>query len=174
MGFLARTIARVPTTGYQWYVVLLEDDWDDELREELRRNFATLARRAGPEALVVRGLDPRDFSRSIYQAYQLEGPTRLPAILVSDLSPAEAEANPDRRAKAVTVVFPLGGRGSRLKGIPELLEKVVQALHDEQAVEAIRRLDSRTIKERWKWLKYVELKPNFAGMGINLNAIWED
>ena len=59
MGYIATDLARVPAAGFRWYVFLLEDNWNDQLREELSRNFEGLAAEAGPEVLVIKGSEPQ-------------------------------------------------------------------------------------------------------------------
>ncbi len=172
MGYLARSIARIPSAGFDWFVVVLEDDWDDQLRRDIDSNFKNLASRAGPKSLAVRALeDPRGFSEQVHEAYGLEAAAPIPALLISDLAPADALQHPDMRSNANTIIFPLGRKGSGTKNLPGLLEKITSALRDDDAIAALKKADKSALRKYWGWLRFLELKPNFMGFGMNLNRV---
>ena len=62
MGFVATDLATVPVDPRDsWYLFLLEDNWQDDLRRQLADNFMNLAREVGPHSLVVRGAHTESF-----------------------------------------------------------------------------------------------------------------
>lgn len=61
MGFITKDIGRVPSEGYDWYITLLEDEWRDDLRDTLEKNFEVLSKKTGKDTLVVKGIEPTDF-----------------------------------------------------------------------------------------------------------------
>ena len=174
MGYLARNIARIPSAGFEWYVIVLEDDWDDDLRRDIDRNFNNLVDRVGEKSLTVRALNnPRDFTEQVHDAYGLETTAPIPALLISDLPPTNALQHPEMRSNANTIIFPLGRKGSGVKDLPGFLEKITTALRDDDAVGALKKADKRAINEKWGWLRFLELKPNFIGFGADLNKVLE-
>ena len=174
MGYLARSIARIPNAGFSWYIVLLEDGWEDDLRRELGRNFENLAREIGEDALVVRGIDRAPFSMEILRAYGIRRLAAFPALLVSDVSPSAILAHPELIPSASSVVLPLQSVSRQTGSLANFLRDLTETLHDDQAIKALRDSDRTEIHRRWGWLKRLELKPNFCGFGLNLNQVIDD
>jgi hypothetical protein len=181
MAMIASDIATIPTTGFNWYVLFLEDRYDDPIKIELSSNFLALGQEVGRNALVVRGFDEDTFYSSVYEAVTLyddewhQKMTR-PALLISDTAPRLLLEEPNKLKAAKLILIPLSQLRSKGPGaIVDLLRNLVLALRDEDAVRLLVQLDSDGIKRKWGWLtKYLDLKPSFMGFGINLNAVLED
>lgn len=47
MGYLTTDIARIPSTGFDWYIYVLSDGWIDPLRDEMDKNFRCESFRSG-------------------------------------------------------------------------------------------------------------------------------
>ena len=69
MGFIASELGTIPTTGFDWYVLFLEDGYDDAFRRELTDNFANFAGDVGKRVLAVRGLNPDAFNKALDSVY---------------------------------------------------------------------------------------------------------
>jgi hypothetical protein len=179
MGYLATDIARIPSEGYEWYIFLLEDGWNDDLRRELTENFLNFVREVGPNVLVVRGTEPRDFRNALFDRYVLhrDYPDRslpLPAILVSNLSPSAMNGKPEAMEAAKIILFPLDRQYLRPSSITNFLQQVAQAAQDTRSFDALESLDEVELERRWGWItEYFDLKPNFFGFGLNLNKVMD-
>jgi hypothetical protein len=181
MTMIASDIATIPATGFDWYILFLEDTYDDQLRRELRDNFVVLGQKVGRDALVVRGFDPDKFYASAQEAitlYDEEWKSMLatPALLVSDTSPRLLMEESTKLAAAKLFLVPLSTLRNKGAGaIVDLMQYLVAALRDEDAIRVLKQLDRDGIKQRWGWLtRYLDLKPSFFGFGVNLNAVLED
>lgn len=173
MGLVARSIASIPAGDYTWYVILLEEDWKDTISAEVRDNFDTLVRKAGPNALVVRGLEKEPFSDEVLQAYDLKGEPQMPALVVSDTTPFDALRRPRGSTIPTTIVIPLRIRGDAKGSVRDVLSGLAGALRNNDP-KALRALDKSKLEKNWGWLRWLELKPNFWGVGLNVNEIVED
>ena len=62
MGFIASDIAKIPSAGYEWYLYLLTDSWNDPIQKNsLLDNFNQLSRSVGTDCLVVKGANSEEF-----------------------------------------------------------------------------------------------------------------
>lgn len=182
MAFVAATdLAQIPTNSdYHWYVFLLEDRWDDELRSQLRDNFFTLADEVGPQALVVKGGERfYDFAQEVYELYRPDAQASqtpyTPALLTTDKPPAHLLEDPDLLGQAKMIFLPLSERYRETKSIVPTLRRVVEALKDLQAIASLENPYENSLEGYWGWLpRYFGLKPNFFGFGVNLNSMIED
>ena len=178
MGFLSTDIARIPATGFEWYVFMLEDNWEDNLRQEFHNHFDTLSREVGPNALVVISDRPNDLFFQVFSKYRLylEGYDSdqfpLPSLLVTDTSPKAIIDDSDKLKNAHIIIFPIEKHYIQEGSIIDFLRDLCNALQDPEAFQALEELNETKIYDKWGWLtRYFDLKPNFMGFGINLNAI---
>ena len=174
MGYLATSIMRIPSEGFDYYLFLLEDNWNDELRREFSDNFENLAREVGTDTLVVRGTDRTAFSYAVFERYDINMHTVLPALIITDTAPTKIGEGSERLKKAELIVIPLENQYTQHGSITRILKEVASTLRDKEAIDSLESLDKSRIKRKWGWLRYFELKPNFAGFGINVNQILED
>lgn len=164
MAHIGNSLLRVPREGFDWFVFFVEDNYDDELRRQLRDNFEPLGRAVGPNALVVKAFDPDAMARE----WILLG-VSPPALVVADHVPVPGEHDTGRR-----IELGLDAEFARSHSIVALLKQLVEALHDPEAMQALEdaHAEPGRIRKFWGWLgKYGEIKPNFMGFGINGNAI---
>lgn len=164
MGYAARTLATVPRQGFDWYVFYVEDSFDDELRRQLRANFDQLAKQVGPDALVVKALDPDEMAIE----WGLLGVTP-PGLVVADHVPTYGEERAGRR-----IELGLQAEFAKSHSIVGLLQQLVKALNDPEAMAVLddAHAEPGRLRTFWGWVaEYAELKPNFMGFGINGNAI---
>lgn len=173
MGYLATNIARIPSEGFDYFLFLLEDDWSDDLRREFAENFDTLAKEVGTDTLVIRGSDRTAFSYAIFEAYDLDMHTVLPALFITDTAPNKIGEGTKKLANAKAIVISLENQYTRPGSVTKLLRHAANTLRDKEAIESLKSLDRSRIEQRWGWLRYFELKPNFVGFGLNINQIVE-
>lgn len=174
MGFIATTLATVPSDRYEWYIFLLEDGWKDATHKQLDENFSVLAREIGEKNLVVRGTDPITFWNKVIAQYaplgNVEG--QLPALLVTNLSPRALRDNPNALKDAGVVLFSLGSRHMKQDCIVDLLRDIARTLRSQNPFEVLRIGNESEIKGAWGWItKYCLLQPNFIGFGLKLDEI---
>lgn len=181
MGFTATDLARVPSTGYNWFIFLLEDGWDDPLRRELSGSFKKLAGEVGPTALVVQGADPKSFYDQVFYDYALRDlqsepeHRALPALLITDTPPTEIREDRSIVERAKMVLLPLSKGYARAGSITEVLKELVIVVRSPDAFDSLMELDKEKIRAKWlKLLKYFELKPSFYGFGLDLDKIIRD
>lgn len=181
MGFITTDLAIVPRgDAFKWYIFLLEDSWDDDLRSELSENFDNLAREIGQQALAVRGSYPDIFSEQVINEYLIERQTTetplvpRPALLITDEPPHEDKRDHFKR-EAKMILLPLSEQYRRPGSITDILKEVARAVRDPEAFQSLQNLDPGRLERHWGWLShYFIIKPSFFGFGIDLNAVIED
>jgi len=177
MTYVATNIATVPSEGYKWYLIFLVDHkmLGDPVRREIDDYFLELGRRAGEDALVVRGYDPNTFLESLY-AHDAAWEERVqsPALLVTDKPPAAA-GNPQSVDEARVILFPLREIYDQEQTLAPFLTELIETLNEPEAIEALEKIEKRQQRKKWwGWLPYLELKPNLWGFGVNFNRVIED
>jgi hypothetical protein len=69
------------------------------------------------------------------------------------------------------MIFPLSERYLKPGSITDFLKALAGTLKDGVGED----LDDQELRSRWRWIvEYLELKPNFCGVGVNFNKILED
>jgi hypothetical protein len=175
----ASKIGSVPTKGFNWYLVLLEGPFGNEIREQIDKYFMTLGKEAGPDVLVVRGYDAAIFRKSFIDAAAFYGPgdwksVAVPALIVTDALPTAVEQE-NGLDKARIMIFPLGEMYKRDGDISIFFEKLLAALHSDEASSAIEKLDRSKIEKCWGWITdYAEMKPGFFGFNADLGKMIGD
>lgn len=104
MSMTASDIGTIPVSGFNWYVLYLEDAFSDPISEELSSNFITLGREVGRDILVVRGFDPNSFYASAYETLRKSGVFRVRSLPLA-LLPRGHNAAYCRRMKAEVVGY---------------------------------------------------------------------
>lgn len=181
MGFTATDLLSVPgkERGFDRHVFLLDSEWEDDRRRELLDNVTRFAGEVGRRVLVVQGYEPKQFTYEVLRAYGLEdeaakGALSL-ALLISDVSPDDLMSQPGSKSKPVSVVLHLSELYSGHGSVTEVLREVAQTVKEPDALEVLRTMDRRRIKDRWGWIsRYLEIKPSFFGFGANLGALLQD
>ena len=180
MGYIASHIATVPSTGFKWYLIFLEGPFADEIKKEIDAHFLTLAREAGKDVLVVRGLDATAFRQSVYEAPAFFEKTwqkraKFPSLIVANRVPSEAVSDANTLEKGKVMIFPLAEIYSEHKSIAGFLTELVDALKQEDAIRALEDLDDNKLQKGWSWLgKYFKLEPGFFGFNVKLNSAIKD
>jgi hypothetical protein len=156
-------------------VFFIESIWNHPIKQQLRANFETLGQRVGPETLVVRGYDESTMANEVAEAAALADERfqsiSPPALIVSN-RPLRSLDDPEALKDAKIISLNISGAEGSL---PDLLDRLVSALRDPNAMAALENPNEETrLRRFWGWVaRYGELKPTFFGFGINLNAVLE-
>jgi len=182
MGYIATDIATVPSINgegepFNWYIFFLPGPLNNQIRMELIENFFRLSRLIGKENLAIIGEDFDEFHSDVIRRYALylqdydERNIPLPSLLVTDTAPGGVEVEAENiNAKAIQ--FPLGQAYLRDGMLTDFLRQLCATLQDVDAFESLDELREQEIFDKWGWVnQYFDLKPNFFGLGIDLNAI---
>ncbi len=185
MGHVASDIATVPATNgkgehYNWFIFFLPGEYENQIRNEITDNFFRISRRVGKENLFVTGTELDDFHSDVllrYRGYRqgyFDDNVPLPALMVTDTAPSEVAVElQDFDAKIL--YFPLADTHLREGMLSNFLRQLFATLQDAEAFENLEEMHDDMLNEKWGWVtRYFDLKPNFMGLGINLNAIIED
>ena len=173
MSMVATEIGTVPISGFKWYFILLEGPFKDEIRNEIDKHFLTLGKELGEDAIVIRGYEPTRFSKSVETAafYEKKWKENItaPALIILNESP-NALTNTDKLKKAKIMVFSLREIFEEAKTIAPFLEKLLNAINEEDAIKALEKLEKGKLRKFWGWvLKYGIAKPQFAGFGFDVS-----
>ena len=181
MTMTVSDIAKVPTEGYDWYVFILDDKWDDPFREELRGNIETLGNEVGRDNLVVQGFDRMDFDSQVFHRYRLYLQEHqfdffpLPSIVVSNIPPPEIEVDNEEIKNSVLLIFHLSDQYIRPGSISDFLGELSRTLRNPKAEQVFMKPDKTSFQALWGWIdKYFEIKPEFLGIGVDVNQMLND
>ena len=180
MGYQASSIGSIPANGFNWYLIFVESEFNDDLRKEIENHFSALGKEAGKNVLVVRGYDAKEFRRPFSEASALfEERWRvkidLPALLIMNRPPIEVMDSADALDTTKVICFPLRPVYERNKTIVPFLQELCQTLQDPQALEVLDDINPKGVKKFWQWLtKYVEIKPGAFGVSVDLGKAISD
>jgi len=127
MGYTTSDIALVPSKGRDWFVFMLDDSGQDQLRQEVRYGFDFMVARSGPKALIIKGVNHHEFFEQVFGLYRLETKGfefdrfRLPALFVTDTPPDEVIQDASILKKSKMMVFPLGAKYLKAGDITDFL-----------------------------------------------------
>jgi hypothetical protein len=180
MSYTATDILTIPATGFQWYMIFLEDAFEDKLRDEIEKHFLTLGREAGQAVLAVRGFDPTRFRDSVVEApaffdEKWRQRVKFPSMILMNKPPTAVLGSKDALENAKVVIFPLKEIFAEQQSLSSFFSDLVAALRSRDAMEALDKLDGNKLQKGWAWLrKYVKLEPEFFGFGVNINEILDE
>lgn len=177
MSFTASHIATIPASGFKWYLIFLEGPLSDGIRKQIDEHFIALGRETGRDVLVVRGFDPTPFRDSVYEASAFfdekwRARARFPALIVTNLPPADALSDVMNLEKGKVMIFPLAEVCEDHGSLSGFLTDIVSALKEEDAITALETLDKGKLEKGWRWLaKYTTMEPGFFGFNVKLDAV---
>jgi hypothetical protein len=170
MGVVSAGLFNLPDSNYEYYIFILggNANWKGGVLESIFDNFDHLAKEVGPKSVILKGLNPREWTEEIVNTYfeSVESvETLIPAILVTDSSPNRVNKD------SLRILIALNEIENKFKSIEIFFDLLTDFTNkrNNNFVEYA--------KENINWVtefnKVVELKPNFNGVGINLNALLE-
>lgn len=185
MGYSATNIATVPIISgegehYNWFVFFLPGPFENQIRTEVLNNFFRLSEQVGTENLFVTGADVDHFHSQVLLRYAMylkgfdENNIPLPALMITDTAPSEVEIEAGE-INAQIMYFPLADTYLKEGMLSNFLRQVCTTLQDAESFEDLENMQQDKLDKKWGWVtRYFDLKPNFMGFGINLNAVIED
>ncbi len=170
MGYMLNALGNLPIEeNIELYIFIVNGGWRGGLYDNIEKNFSNIAQRIGPKAVIAKGFDSETWSSQVARKYFGENHSELfdaiPALFLTD-------AHPDKLTK-----------GSLRLIIP--LKDVEQRFGDWDTF--FRSLSNFALEKNPKFLecfedakrllaegnKIIDLKPNFFGIGVNVNALIE-
>ena len=166
MGYMVTSLASLPLNdNIDLYVYTINGNFVGGDYELAQRNFERLAREFADNAAVVKGFD-EFFSDQVCRKYLGKDQDQLwrylPAFLITD-------AHPERiNDDTLRLLVPLSLVQEQFPSFEGFLNELVQFSRGNNP-EFLERFES---EESWvdRALEVVDLKPNFFGVGVNLNA----
>ena len=175
MGFIASDIAKIPSVGYEWYLYLLTDSWNDPIQNSLLDNFDQLSRSVGTDCLVVKGSNSEEFYNGFVDSQFVDlirttGERIFPSLVLSSHPPSKLNEFVNKetadRKEIVSFLIPL-----RMKAdLHDFLRKLAETIKSGDP----RELFENNPESKWAWIsEYLEVKPNICGVGLNLNPYFD-
>jgi hypothetical protein len=158
------------------FIIVVWDDYVSPIRSELEKQSEAFGADLAEKGLVVRAFDNANGHVS-GQLLDKNWPDEMKRKLDGDQEPlmviirTDFESFDPRSDPWAVLWF------SQWEDSPETIYRVFRLLADKSnADEDVFHYVARLSKKRKfkKWVKYLELKPNFQGIGININALLED
>ncbi len=180
MGYQASNIGTIPANGFNWYIVFVEAEFNDDLRKEIENHFSALGKEVGENVLVVRGYDAKEFRQPFSEAsalFEERWSVRidLPALLIMNRPPVEVMDSAIDLDTTKVICFPLRPIYERHRTVVPFLQELCQALQNPQALEVLDEINPSGVKKFWEWLtKYVEIKPGAFGVSVDLGKAISD
>jgi hypothetical protein len=158
--------------------VLGSHQWNHGGLEKISSNFDKLAKEIGPKGAVVMGHDGHDLSYELVDALYnngpdgiqeliMEGDRRGGAILILNKHPSQINNND-------SVLFsPIDLLEKRAGGIDKFLTELCE-FSSKPNKRFVKLFKTHNTGKLGRFLSVVDLKPNIAGIGININALIEN
>jgi hypothetical protein len=188
VGIYVSELRAVPVGIYRYYAYLVDVSENAAHSEEISKALRDLAVKSGAEAMVVQG--PRDLSLELVQFLQKHAPSDLRRLekLFLEVSSLIISEGTLQTTTSQVFVIPLIPRGEDGITSQPLLAKLVDGLlatmHQHTVREFLLSLGAESIElseikggmliAKLRYLNEIlELKPSFAGLGVNLNRVIE-
>lgn len=170
MGFMLSALGNLPIDeNIELYVFVINGSWRGGPYELIEQNFSNIAKNIGPKAVIAKGFDSESWSTQVARKYFGKNHSELfnaiPALLITDAHPEKLND------KSLRLIVPLRDVEKRF-GDWDTFFRLLSQFAIYKDVEFLKKFEdtSSLLKEG---NKYLELKPNIFGIGINLNAIIE-
>ena len=177
MGYRIGSLASLPIIhGKSLYVFVLgRRMWHGGLLEEIEKNFNRLAKEIGPKGAIVMGHDGVDLSYELVDALYDNGPDGIQEIIIDGDSRDGAililGGHPESIKKNDLVLYsPLEHLNAHFGGVQQFLSELCDFAEkpNEKFINKFHEPEDGVFT---RIMKILELKPNFFGIGINLNAL---
>jgi|SRR3954447_12154886 hypothetical protein len=170
MGYMVSTLINLPTDDDKnVYIFVMTGGWQSDEQRLINENFTRLAERIGPRAVVVRGFREEVFTQEVVEKYLGKNyndlPLNLPAFLIANHHPTEISGN------TIRILIPLAEAKRRFGSDHAFFEALVKFARsgDQEILKGSEHYVPLVIELN----RMLELKPNIAGVGININGIIE-
>lgn len=170
MGYMLSSVGNLPIEdNISLYIFVVNGTWRGEPYTTLENNFTNIAQQIGENAVIAKGFEPAAWTDQVAKIYFGNDSNdlfqALPALVLTDAHPEQLNES------SLRLIVPLREVEGRfldwnnffhsltefaVNKNPEFLEKFKDK---SQAIDSANRI--------------IDLKPNFFGIGINLNAAIE-
>lgn len=180
MSYIGSHIATVPSDGFQWYLIFLEDSFNTNLKKDIENHFPVLGREAGADVLVVKGFDAAEFRDSVYETPAFfndkwRDRAKFPSLLVINGPPSQVLCGVGKLDNSKIMIFPLENIYKEQGTLANFFSDLLEALKSNEAMVALETMEKKALTKWWRWLnKYSKMEPGFFGFSIKLNEILKD
>ena len=166
MGYQLTSLGNLPIENdVDLYIFVVNGNWHGGRYEILEKNFSNIAQQIGARSVIAKGFEENLWSTEICRKYLGKSYDdlfkHLPALLLTD-------SHPDRiREDSLRLLIPLRNAEERFGD----LESFFRSLSKFAKFGNSEFLDNFSDQRDWKRAgnDIIDLKPNFFGIGINLN-----
>lgn len=186
MGMYVSQLRSVPVGVYKYYVYLIDASTSKTHAHEVDRFFDGFAKGSGAESVIVRG--PQDLSWQLFQFLldHVKGDFRLLENLFHETTCLLVSEGTVQETKKPIFVLPLrlahNENPDEFDLSQAILISMLRAMAEERLAEFVQSLgavqvelseikDGMLIATLRHANEILELKPNAAGLGLNLNAV---
>lgn len=188
MGMYVSELRSIPIGAYQYYVYLVDPSIRVSHTEEIAKFFQRFAAASGVDTVIVHG--PPDLSNQLRQFLQRNAGDNFVAIehLFHEVTCLIVSEDSLQATRAPVHVIPLleqaADGSSRSEFLDALITSLLNSMRTGNVSEFCRSLGARelalseigggmVVATLRHLNEALELKPNFAGLGLNINAIIE-
>jgi hypothetical protein len=178
MGLMIHSLCELPTNverGY--YVYLLDYGWKEPISDAMYINFERMADMASKHnAVVCRGLVGAHFADKVLSWHQINGQDAenlLPAILITTKHPhdfREHSWNHDELRDRLLII-PLRDICNSPDDVVPLIDQIFRDIKEKQKLSQFEIAEEGRAGRGKALVDALILKPNFVGLGIDLNRI---
>jgi hypothetical protein len=168
MGYMLSSLGKLPIEeDVEFYIFVINGGWRGGPTEIISQNFERIARDIGPQTVIAKGFEEPFWSDEICEKYLGKKHTALfsflPALLITD-------SHPERlKPESMRLLIPLREVKNRFGTFDQFFSSLIRFVRHKDT-EFLERFEDGTNMSD-EALKIVELKPNFFGIGVNLNRL---
>ena len=99
----------------------------------------------------------------------------FPSLIVTNRVPSNAVSDANVLEKGKVMIFPLADVYREHKSIAGFLTDLLNALKQDDTIEALDNLDGNNLQKGWSWLsRYFKMEPGFFVFNLKLNSAIKD
>ena len=168
MGYMISSLGKLPIEeDVEFYIFVINGGWRGGPTGIISQNFERIARDIGPQAVIAKGFEGTSWSNEICEKYLGKKHTVLfsflPALLITD-------SHPERlKPESMRLLMPLREVEDWFGTFDQFFSSLIRFVRHKDTEFLKRFKDGTNMSD--EALKIVELKPNFFGIGVNLNRL---
>lgn len=167
MGYMLSSFGELPIEeDVTLYIFVIDVNWKGGVMQSIEENFALLAQRIGPKAVIAKGFQESLWSEEICYKYLGVDYDKLieslPALLVTDSHPDQISE------ESLRLFIPLDRAEKKYASIASFFSALTDFAHNRDA-DFLNKFHDVSALDRA--LNIIDLKPNFFGLGVNVNAL---
>jgi hypothetical protein len=149
------------------YIFVVNGNWRGGLYDIIEKNFANIAQRIGPKAVIAKGFDSEIWSSQVahkyFGEYYSELVNALPALFLTDTHPDKLNND------SLRLIIPLRDVETRFGDWDIFFSSLASFAIDKnpEFLEKFKNANDLITEGN----KVIDIKPNFFGIGININAL---